>query len=56
MHFVDTVEDVQVTDPLRDIWLRDVLFTEDNSTSRKVLILTSDYYPEANLVGIGLRN
>lgn len=54
--FVDTVEDVKVTDPLRDILAQRCIVHEDNSTSRKVLMLTSDYDPEANLVGIGLRN
>jgi glutathione synthase/RimK-type ligase-like ATP-grasp enzyme len=55
-HFIDKVEDVQVTDPLRDILAERSILHKNNSTSRKVLMLTSDYDPEANLVGIGLRN
>jgi glutathione synthase/RimK-type ligase-like ATP-grasp enzyme len=54
-HLIDKVEDVQVADPLRDI-LAERPIQKNNSTKRKVLILTSDYDPEANLVGIGLRN
>jgi glutathione synthase/RimK-type ligase-like ATP-grasp enzyme len=54
-HFIDKIENIEVKDPLRDILAKRPI-QKDNSTKRKVLILTSDYDPEANLVGIGLRN
>ena len=54
-HFIDKIENVQIKDPLRDI-LAERSIPDKNSTKKKVLILTSDYDPEANLVGIGLRN
>jgi glutathione synthase/RimK-type ligase-like ATP-grasp enzyme len=55
-HFINKVEDVQIKDPVRDILDKRSLLHKHNSARRKVLMLTSDYDPEANLVGIGLRN
>jgi glutathione synthase/RimK-type ligase-like ATP-grasp enzyme len=54
-HFIDKIEDIQVTDSLREI-LAERPIQKNNSTKKKILILTNDYDPEANLVGIGLRN
>jgi glutathione synthase/RimK-type ligase-like ATP-grasp enzyme len=55
-HFIDKVEDIQSADPLRDILAHRSTVYKDNPPNRKVLMLTSSYDPEANLVGIGLRN
>lgn len=55
-HFIDAVEDVRVKDSLGDILSQRCINIENPSLRKKVLILASDYDPEANLVGIGLRN
>ncbi len=52
--FIDRVEEVR-PDVLANILAKRYL-TGFGSDARKVLMLTNDYDPEANLVGIGLRN
>lgn len=52
--FIDRIEEAQ-PDILGDV-LAERSLTDVSSDARKVLMLTNNYDPEANLVGIGLRN
>jgi glutathione synthase/RimK-type ligase-like ATP-grasp enzyme len=54
--FIDKVEDALTRDPLADLLANRSLLHKDSFSERKVLMLTNDYDPEANLVGIALRN
>lgn len=53
--FIDTIEEVPA-DVLGYLLAERSLVADDASATRMVLILTNNYDPEANLVGIGLRN
>lgn len=54
--FVDNVQNIPAADPLGDLLARRSLNVKNTVTDKIVLILTSKNDPEADLIGIALRN